>query len=181
MLLVVGVVVRAHGVRGEVVVDVRTDEPEQRFVPGSVLQTDPGPFARVRPAGAWRPPPTLTIETLRPHQGRLLVTFDGIYDRNLAEELRGTALCVDSAEVPDPDDPDEFHDHQLVGLAVVTAAGERIGEVARVDHGAGHDMLVVRRDGGANALVPFVSAIVPEVDLAGGRIVVTPPEGLFDL
>jgi 16S rRNA processing protein RimM len=175
MQLIVGRVVRPHGVRGEVVVEVRTDEPEARFVPGAALVTD------VAGSAAAAVPPTLTIEAVRSHQGRLLVTFDGVYDRDVADGLRGVLLCVDSAEVTPPDDPDEFLDHQLVGLTAVTPAGETLGEVAAIDHAPASDLLVLRRTAGKTALVPFVKAIVPEVDLAGGRVVVDPPEGLLDL
>jgi 16S rRNA processing protein RimM len=201
MQLVVGQVVRAHGVRGEVVVDIRTDEPAERFAVGSVLETDStavrrlasvpsgaprapagADFAEAKPANqAWQVPPTLTIESVRPHQGRLLVVFDGIYDRNLAEELRGVLLCVDSASVPPSGDPDEFNDHQLVGLRAVSTEGSDLGEIVRIDHAPASDLLVLRRPDGREALVPFVKAIVPEVDLAAGRVVLTPPEGLLDL
>lgn len=170
MLLVVGEIVRPHGVRGEVVVNVRTDEPQERFAPGSVLITDPGATVA-----------SLTVETARPHQGRLIVTFEGIDDRDLAEALRRVQLCVDSAALPPPDDPDEFHDFQLVGLTAVDRAGAEIGEVVRIDHAPAADMLVLRRPGGRTSLVPFIAAMVPEVDLAGGRVVITPPEGLLDL
>jgi 16S rRNA processing protein RimM len=169
MLLTIGQIVRPHGIRGEVVVDVRTDEPAARFAVGSTLTTENGG------------PPTLTVESVRPHQGRLLVVFDGVYERDLAERLRGVRLCVDSADVAAPEDPDEFHDHQLVGLRAVTPAGEFVGEVASIDHAPASDLLVLRRPDGRSALVPFVKAIVPEVDLAAGRVVVDPPAGLFDL
>jgi 16S rRNA processing protein RimM len=175
MLLVIGRIARPHGVLGEVLVDVRTDEPAERFVPGSVLATDPGRRA------APHVPPTLTIETVRPHQGRLLVVFDGVYDRDVAEGLRGVLLCVNSDDLPGSDNPDEFSDYELVGLAAVTPDGESLGEVVRVDHAPASELLVLRRPDGRSALVPFVKAIVPEVDLAGGRVVLTPPEGLFDL
>jgi 16S rRNA processing protein RimM len=167
MLLVVGVIVRPHGVRGEVVVDVRTDEPADRFAPGSVLITESGP--------------TLTVESVRPHTGRLIVTFDGVHDREQAEALRRVVLCVDSADLAPPEDPDEYHDFQLVGLTAVDRAGAEIGEVVRIDHAPAADMLVLRRPDGRTALVPFVTAMVPEVDLPGGRVVITPPEGLLDL
>jgi 16S rRNA processing protein RimM len=169
MLLVVGEIVRPHGVRGEVVVAVRTDEPNERFTPGAVLVTDPGE------AGP------LTIEYARPHQGRLIVAFEGVEDRDDADALRKVLVCVDSADIPAPDDPDEFLDHQLVGLTAVDPGGEKIGEVVRIDHGPAHDMLILRRPDGRTALVPFVGAMVPEVDLAGGRMVMTLPEGLLDL
>ena len=169
MLLIVGQIARPHGVRGEVVVEVRTDEPQERYAVGSVLQTDPtvaGP---------------LTVVESRPHQGRFLVTFDGIADRDAADGLRGVLLCVDSADVPPSDDPDEFSDHELVGLRARTPAGEDLGEVVRIEHAPANDLLVLRRPDGGSALVPFVKAFVPEVDVAGGRVVLTPPDGLFDL
>jgi 16S rRNA processing protein RimM len=169
MLLVVGEIVRPHGVRGEVVVDVRTDEPGERFAPGTVLVTDPGS------AGP------LTVEYAKPHLGRLIVAFEGVEDRDDAENLRRVQLCVDSADIPVPDDPDEFLDHQLIGLTAVDATGEKIGEVVRIDHGPAHDMLVLSRPDGRTSLVPFVTAMVPEIDLAGGRLVMTLPEGLLDL
>ncbi len=173
MQLTVGQVIRAHGIRGEVLVDVRTDDPGERFTAGSVLSTDPAD------AGP------LTIEYARGHvtggKPRLIVAFDGVLDRDAAEELRGVRLVVDVDELTVSDDPDEFHDQHLLGLAVVTEAGERIGEVVRIQHAPASDLLVVRLADRREALVPFVRAIVPEVDVAGGRIVVTPPGGLFDL
>jgi 16S rRNA processing protein RimM len=187
MLLVVGEIARPHGIRGEVVVDVRTDEPAERFAPGAVLITDPGGEVLGRrpsappPAGAWQPPPTLTVESARPHLGRMIVTFAGIHERELAEALRRVVLCVDSADIAPSGDPDEYHDHQLIGLAAVDPAGDPVGEVVRIDHAPAADLLVLRRPDGGTALVPFVSAIVPTVDLAAGRVVITAPEGLFDL
>lgn len=185
MRLIVGRIGKPHGIRGEVTVEVRTDEPEARFAPGSVLSTEPGaapPHQPVQELGElFRVPERLTVESARWHQGRMLVAFAGVVGRDVAEALRGTLLSVDIADVPAPEDPDEFHDHQLVGLAVVTVSGERLGEVARVDHAPASDLLVLRRPGGRTALIPFVKAIVPEVDLAGGRVVVDLPAGLLDL
>ena len=185
MLLVVGRIGKPHGIRGEVTVEVRTDEPEARFAPGSVLCTEPGAKPPANPAPGpgvpFQVPAELTIEAARWHQGRLLVVFEGVLERDVAEALRGTLLTVDSADVAPPRDPEEFHDHQLVGLAVVTPAGERLGEVAAIDHGPASDLLVLRRPEGRTALIPFVKSIVPEVDLAGGRVVVDPPAGLLDL
>jgi 16S rRNA processing protein RimM len=166
--LVVGRIGRPHGVRGEVTVEVRTDEPEARFAPGSVLATDPAD------AGP------LTVERARWHRGILLVAFAGVPDRNAAERLRGTLLVIDSADIPPSDDPDEFHDHELLGLAVVTTDGQRVGEVADVLH-HGQDLLVVRRPSGEEVYVPFVKAIVPEVDPGAGRLVIDPPPGLLEL
>jgi 16S rRNA processing protein RimM len=175
VFLVVGRIARPHGIHGEVGIEVRTDEPAARFAPGSVLTTDPGRRA------APDVPATLTVETVRPHQDRLLIVFAGIRDRDAADRLRGVLLCVDSDDVPGSADPDVFNDHQLVGLAAVTPNGESLGEVTGVEHAPASDLLVLRRPDGLDALVPFVRAIVPEVDLAGGRVVLTPPEGLFDL
>lgn len=173
MLLVIGVVIRPHGVRGEVLVDVRTDEPAERFAPGSVLSTDPAD------AGP------LTIEGVRAHTSagkeRLIVAFADVLDRDAADALRGVALQVDAADVPPTEDPDEFHDHQLVGLRAVDEAGELLGDVVRVDHAPANDLLVLRRPDGGQALVPFVRAIVPTVDLDAGQVVLTPPAGLLEL
>jgi 16S rRNA processing protein RimM len=171
--LIIGSIVRAHGTRGEVVVYVTTDEPDDRYVAGSVLQTDPAT------AGP------LTIEAARTYTAggrpQLLVTFEGLFDRDAAERLRGVKLLCDSSEITPSDDPDEFHDFQLVGLSVQLTDGEVVGEVVKVNHGPGADLLIVNRPGRQQALIPFVRAIVPEVDLEGGRVVITPPEGLLDL
>ena len=169
MQLVIGQILRPHGIRGEVVVQVTTDEPGTRYVAGSALMTDPAP------AGP------LTIEAVRPHQGRLIIAFDGVLDRDGADALRGVKLCVDSADLPPPADPDEFHDFQLVGLAAVDLSGEKLGDVVGVQHGPGADLLVLRRSDGGRTLVPFVKAIVPTVDLGARRVVLTPPEGLLEL
>ena len=130
MQLVVGRITRPHGVRGEVSVEVRTDDPDLRFAVGRVMATDPAA------AGP------LTVESVRWHSGRLLIRFAGIGDRNQAEELRGTWLTLDSAEVGSTGDPDEFHDHELIGLAVVTTSGEPVGRVTDVRH-FGQDLLVI--------------------------------------
>ena len=168
MQLVVGRVARAHGITGEVAVDVRTDSPDLRFAPGVQVETDPpdrGP---------------LTVRRTRWHSGRLLVVFDGVGDRSAAEALRGTLLVADSSTSPDGD-PDDFWDHELVGLAAVTVDGAALGTVEEVLHPPGPDLLVIRGSDGAEVLVPFVHAIVPEVDLAAGRLVVDPPVGLLEL
>lgn len=169
MQLVVGRVGRPHGIRGEVTVQVRTDDPGRRFAAGSVLATEP----------ADRGP--LTVLSSRWHSGRLLVSFAGSADRSRAESLTGTLLVVDSAEVGAPEDPDEFNDHDLIGLQVLTTAGELVGTVRDVLH-HGQDLLVVQQAAGpaAEALVPFVTPIVPEVDIAAGRLIIDPPPGLLD-
>jgi 16S rRNA processing protein RimM len=185
MQLVVGQIVRPHGIRGEVVVEVTTDDPAERFAAGSQLATTDLAGTRRPASGAVSPPPVvpphLRIEAVRPHQGRLIIAFEGVMDRDGAEELRGVRLCVDSAEIAEPDDPDEFHDFQLIGLAVVDLDGAPLGEVVRVEHGPAADLLVVRLTDGREALVPFVRAIVPTVDVPGRRVVLTPPPGLLEL
>ncbi|WP_433374614.1 ribosome maturation factor RimM [Streptosporangium sp. CA-115845] len=166
MQLVVGRIGRPHGLRGDVSVEVRTDEPDRRFAPGTALATDPAS------AGP------LVVESRRWHSGILLVRFEGVSDRDQAEDLRGTMLVIDSADIPPSDDPDEFYDHQLIGLAVVKPDGERVGEVSDVLH-HGQDLLVVRR-GKAEVYVPFVKALVPVIDLEKGILVVDGPAGLLD-
>ncbi|MER6830629.1 ribosome maturation factor RimM [Streptosporangium sp. NPDC000563] len=177
MQLVVGRIGRPHGLRGDVSVEVRTDEPDRRFAPGTALATDP---ASTGP---------LVVESRRWHSGILLVRFEGVTGRDRAEELRGTMLVIDSDDIPPPEDPDEFYDHQLIGLTVVKPDGEPVGEVSDVLH-HGQDLLVVRRGkpgargaggaGSAEVYVPFVKALVPEIDLAKGVLVVDAPAGLLD-
>ncbi|MGQ0718274.1 MAG: ribosome maturation factor RimM [Pseudonocardiales bacterium] len=162
---VVGRIGRPHGLRGEVTVQVRTDSPQERFAAGAQLG-----------AGAGR---TLTVDAVRPHAGNLLVRFAGVIDRASAAELRGVLLTVEATELPDLDDPDEFYDHQLEGLTAVGSDGTKLGTVREVVHAPASDLLVVETDRG-EVLVPFVRVIVPEVDLAGGRVVLDPPAGLID-
>jgi 16S rRNA processing protein RimM len=171
--LVVGRVVRAHGVSGELVVEVRTDDPDSRFVVGATLTGKPPKSATGR---------EYTIESVREHSGRLLVRLTGIGDRDTADAMRGVVFVVDSADLPPIDDPDEFYDHQLEGLRVRTVDGQDVGTVAEVLHTPGGELLAVRRDEGAGEmLVPFVSAIVPSVSLADKVIEIDPPEGLLEI
>jgi 16S rRNA processing protein RimM len=170
MQLVVGRVGRPHGLRGEVTVEVRTDDPDQRFAAGSALATIPpdrGP---------------LTVSASRWHSGRLLVCFAGHENRDAAEALRDTMLAIDSDELAPLPDPADFYDHDLIGLRVVTTSGEQVGSVADVLH-HGQDLLVIDGSGkrsGTEILVPFVGAIVPEVDVTAGMLVIDPPPGLLD-
>jgi len=179
MRIVVGRIGRPHGIRGEVVIGVRTDEPDLRFAVGATLDArstsdDAGPE---NGAGGGR----LTVASVRWHSGQLLVAFAGITDRTAAAELTGSWLSVDSSQLPDTGDPDEFRDYELIGLSVRTCAGDPVGVVTDVLH-YGQDLLVVRRaDGqGGDHLVPFVKAIVPEVDVRAGLVVIDPPPGLLD-
>ena len=173
MQVTVGRIGRPHGVRGDVVVGVRTDEPELRFARGSRLDTDPASHG------------PLIVAASRWHSGELLVRFEEISDRTAAAELGGTWLLVDSATLAALDDPDEFRDGDLVGLTVRTVGGTVVGTVADVLH-HGQDVLAI--DPAATVgprpeqiLIPFVKAIVPEVDVAGGILVIDPPDGLLNL
>jgi 16S rRNA processing protein RimM len=170
MDLVVGRVVKAHGVTGEVVVEIRTDDPDTRFAPGTILRGQ----AKAGPDRSY------TVDSARQHSGRLLVRLDGVADRNAAESLKGTLFVVDSADLPPIEEPDEYYDHQLEGLQVRTTAGAQVGTVAEVLHTAAGELLSVRTEEG-EVLVPFVSAIVTSVSLADQTIEIDPPEGLLEL
>jgi 16S rRNA processing protein RimM len=169
--VVVGRVGKPHGIRGEVTVDVRTDEPERRFVAGARLRAQP-------PAGSVSGLRELTVARTRWHQGVLLATFEEIPDRNAAEAARGTLLHVTLGAGDTPEDPDEYYAHQLVGLAAYDVDGSRIGEVTALVPGGAQDLLTVRTPDGRDALVPFVTALVPEVDLEAGRVVIADRPGL---
>lgn len=168
--VVVGRIGKPHGIRGEVTVDVRTDEPERRYVDGAVLHVE-------APRGSAFPARTLTVTRTRWHQGVLLASFAELSDRNAAEAARGVVLraFVPADEVPE--DPEEFYDHQLIGLAAHDVDGTHLGEVVGLLHGA-QDLLRVRTPEGREGLVPFVAALVPEVDVAGGRVVIADRPGL---
>ncbi|WP_019818356.1 ribosome maturation factor RimM [Saccharomonospora saliphila] len=169
MQVVVGRVVKPHGIRGELAVDVRTDSPEARFAEDAVLT------GRTRD-GTTR---TLTVAAVRPHGGRLLVRFAEAGDRTAAEGLRGMTLLAEADALPPTDDPDEFYDHELEGLRAELADGTAVGTVREVVHVPAGELLAVDVSG-REVLVPFVAAIVPRVDVDAGRIVLDPPEGLLD-
>ncbi|MDH6245126.1 ribosome maturation factor RimM [Mycobacterium sp. OTB74] len=175
MDLVVGRVVKAHGISGEVVVEVRTDDPGERFSPGSSLRSKPG--AR----SAERAERTYVVESVREHGGRLLVRLTGVSDRNAADGLRGTLFLVDTADLPPIDEPDEFYDHQLEGLRVRTVDGVEVGVVTEVLHTPGGELLSVRTESGKEVLVPFVTEMVPTVSLADSLVEIDPPDGLLEL
>ncbi|AYY15352.1 ribosome maturation factor RimM [Actinobacteria bacterium YIM 96077] len=188
-MVTVGRVAKAHGVRGEVSVEIRTDTPDERFAAGTVLRTA-SPRSTMSSRRGVRahgesapgsPPSSLTVRDSRWHQGRLLVLFEGVEGRDAAEALRGVELQVEIGDNETPEDPEEFFDHQLVGLQVVTAEDAEIGEVTEVIHGPAQELLAVRPRGGGEVLVPFVSEIVTDVDVAAGKLVVSPPPGLVDL
>lgn len=171
MELTVGRVVKAHGIGGEIVVEIRTDDPDARFAPGNTLR---GKASR---GGGER---DFVVESVREHSGRLLVRLAGITDREAADALRGTLFVVDSDDLPPIDEADTYYDHELEGLHVRTITGRDVGVVAEVLHTAAGELLAVRRESG-EALVPFVTAIVTSVSLDDGTIEIDPPEGLLDL
>ena len=165
--LQVGRIGRAHGIRGEVTVTPLTDEPAARFAVGTTLQTDSPSRPELTVAGARRSGPVQ------------VVAFEGIVDRNTAELLRGLHLLVEAESLPQPEDEDEFYDHQLIGLKVHDPVGALLGEVVDVMHPPAAPVLVVSRPDGGEELVPFVRAVVPDVDLTAGHLIVDPPDGMF--
>jgi 16S rRNA processing protein RimM len=176
--LTVGRVVKAHGIGGEVVVQIRTDDPAGRFAPGTTLRAKLSRSSKER---------NVVVESAREHGGRLLVRLAGVADRDAADALRGAVFVVDSDDLPPIDEPDTYYDHQLEGLRVRTTSGQEIGVVAEVLHTAAGELLAVScaPDGGdgetREVLVPFVSAIATLVSLDDGIIEIDPPEGLLDL
>lgn len=166
MRVVIGRIGKAHGIRGDVTVEVRTDEVDRRFAIGTtLLSTHATP---------------LVIADSRDHSGRLLLRFEGIDDRNGAEALRGIMLEADIDPTEMPTDEDEYYDRQLVGLSAVRVNGEVLGSVSEVVHLPGHDLLAITTALRGEVLVPFVHEIVREVDLLEGRVVIDPPGGMFE-
>ncbi len=163
--------VKAHGIGGEVVVEVRTDDPAARFAPGTTLRAKDSRRGWVR---------DYAVEGAREHGARLLVRLAGVSDRDTADALRGSLFVIDSDDLPPIDEPDTYYDHQLEGLQVRTTTGQDVGVVAEVLHTAAGELLAVRRDSG-EVLVPFVGAIVTSVSLDDGIVEIDPPEGLLDL
>ena len=167
MQVVVARVGKAHGLRGEVTVQVLTDDPDERFVPGATFMTEPAD------AGP------LVLRSARDNNGILLLGFEHTDDRSGAEALRGIKLLAEA--LGDDGDEETWYERDLVGLRVVTVAGVEVGEVTALESRPAQDLLVLRLADGREALVPFVRAIVPEVDIQGGRVVLDPPAGLLDL
>ena len=166
MLLVVGRIGRAHGVLGEVTIEIRTDLPDERFFIGATLTTDPverGP---------------LTIESVRDHNGILLLKFKEASDRTAVEKLRDTLLMADVDMADEAVVEGEYHVQQLVGLEVVDTSGNTFGELADVLNLPGQDVLAINTPNG-EVLIPFVKEFVPTVDLENRKITIAPPEGLL--
>jgi 16S rRNA processing protein RimM len=162
----VGRIGKPHGIRGEVTVEPRTDEPEVRFAPGNTV---------LRESGS-----DLVVSSMHWHSGRLLLKFLGIDDRNAAETLRGSILQVERDLEDTPEDPAEYYDSNLVGCSVITIGGTQVGVVTDVLHLPAQDVLVVSGDE-REVLIPFVDHIVPEIDIQTRIITIDPPDGLLDL
>ncbi|MEE1618877.1 ribosome maturation factor RimM [Brachybacterium sp. J153] len=168
--VIVATIGRAHGLRGEVALLLRTDQPEERFERGTA-------FAVQTPAG----PRTLTIARTRLQQDRWYVTFAEVADRTDAESLRGVDLEIEvDAEEEAEEDPDAWYPSQLTGLEVVHVDGHRLGTVAGIEHLPAQDLLIVRTADRRRVQLPLVEQLVPVVDLEAGRITANPPGGLFD-
>lgn len=171
MLLTVAVIGPAHALRGEVRLEIRTEDPEGRLAPGTVLPVEPatGPAAFG----------SLTVERLRFDGTRWFATFAEARDRTAAEALRGARLLVDTDEdEPDPED-EGWYAHELVGLRALHVDGTVLGAVTDLEPGVAQDRLVVRTPAGVDVAVPFVAQLVPEVDLESGTVTIDPPGGLF--
>ena len=166
MNTVVGVIGRPHGVRGEVALELRTDEPERRFAPGQVLRQEGG--TRL-----------FTVRSVRDHSGRLIVRFAELADRADAEAVRGTLLVAVVEPDERPAEPGEFYDRQLIGLRATTPDGAEVGTVASVLHLPAQDLLEIETAGGPR-LVPFVVALVPDIDLEAGLLTIADVAGLLD-
>lgn len=174
--LVLARIGKPHGLLGEVTVQLHTDDPEGRLVTGVT-------FATQAQAGSGVPR-TLTLRSTRVHNGTWLLAFEQIPDRTGAESLRGTRLLADleSLQSQDRADDDEgWYEDELVGLTVLTRDDVLVGTVTGLQTGPAQDLLVVALEAGGTAYLPFVEAIVPEVDVPAGRVVVDPPDGLLEL
>ncbi|MCG7415140.1 ribosome maturation factor RimM [Microbacterium aurum] len=168
----VGRLVKAHGLKGALKLELYTDDPDGRFVPGAVFTL------QVPESSPWHGK-TVTVREFRWMNSHPVVFFDEVEDRTAAESIVRAILWIDQDESA-PAEDDAWYDHQLTGLDVFRD-GVSVGRVIRVDHLPAQDLLVVRPTGTDDeVLVPFVAAIVPQVDIAAGRVIVTPPAGLFE-
>ncbi|RQP12541.1 MAG: ribosome maturation factor RimM [Microbacteriaceae bacterium] len=166
----VGRLLKAHGLKGALKLELYTDDPAKRFVPGATFSL------QVPTSSPWHGK-TLELTELRWYNGHPVAFFEGVVDRTAAESLVKAILWID-ADVAADQEPDAWYDHQLVGLRALRD-GVEVGRVVRVDHLPAQDLLVVKA-GDREVLVPFVSAIVPAVDVEAGTVTLTPPAGLFE-
>ncbi|MFT4028657.1 MAG: ribosome maturation factor RimM [Protaetiibacter sp.] len=166
----VGRLLKAHGLKGALKLELYTDNPAKRFVPGATFSL------QVPQASPWHGK-TLELAELRWYNGHPVAFFAGVDDRTAAESLVKAILWID-ADVASEQEPDAWYDHQLVGLRALRG-GVELGAVVRVEHLPAQDLLVVET-ADREVLVPFVAAIVPAVDIEAGTVTLTPPTGLFE-
>jgi 16S rRNA processing protein RimM len=167
----VGRLTKAHGLKGAIKIELYTDDPERRFIPGAVFSL------QVPESSPWHGKSLELIE-LKWYNSHPVAFFKDVNDRTAAESLIKAILLIEHDPAEAPDEEDAWYDHQLIGLAVVRD-GVKVGTVARLDHLPAQDLLHIETDAG-DVMVPFVKAIVPTVDVAAGTITVTPPAGLFE-
>jgi 16S rRNA processing protein RimM len=167
----VGRLTKAHGLKGAIKLELFTDDPDKRFVPGAV-------FTLQVPTGSPWHGKTLTLSELRWYNGHPVGFFEGVPDRTAAETLIKAILWIEQDTAEPSSEEDAWYDHQLVGLAV-SRDGQTIGSVARVEHFPAQDLLIVKTDKG-QVMLPFVKALVPAVDIIAGIVTITPPAGLFE-
>lgn len=167
--VIIARIVRARGIRGEVSCDLETDFP-QRFASLDTVTVRKADGSRIN----------LNVESHRFHKGRVLLKFEGYDSMDRADELAGAYLVVPRSEAM-PLQDGEFYEYDLVGSEVVTVAGDRVGQVARLMRTGGTDILVVEGEDETEYLIPFADEICTEVDVSAGRVTVDPPKGLFDL
>ncbi|CAB4338486.1 unannotated protein [freshwater metagenome] len=160
MRLNVGRIGRAHGILGEATIEVRTDEAEDRFALGSILETDSHGL--------------LTVSSARVHNGILLLGFEGISSRNQVEELRNELLYADVDIDAEAEDEDDYHVLQLIGCMTFLEDGSEFGPVTEVLNLPGQDVLSIKSADG-EVLIPFVRQLVPEVDIRNKKMTVIPP------
>jgi 16S rRNA processing protein RimM len=168
----VGRLVKAHGLKGAIKLELYTDSPDQRFKPGQVLEL------QVPETSEWFGK-TITVSELRFYNQSPVLFLEGIEDRSKAETLIKAILLIETEADVLPEEPEAWYDHQLVGLRALVGQ-ESVGTVIRVDHLPAQDLLAIETANG-EVLVPFVKQIVPEVDIKSGQLVLTPPDGLFEV
>ena len=167
----VGRLLKAHGLKGAIKLELYTDDPALRFVPGSVYTL------QVPEESPWVGK-TVTLKELKWYNDQAVVFLDGIDDRDAAESLVKAILWVDEAQDSRPVEEDAWYDYQLIGLTV-RRNGHAVGTITRVDHFPAQDLLIIDT-GDAEVLVPFVKAIVTRVDIEAGTMDIDPPIGLFE-
>lgn len=167
----VGRLTKAHGLKGAIKIELYTDEPEKRFIPGAVFSL------QVPDSSPWHGK-TIELNELRWYNSHPVAFFKGIDDRTTAESTIKAILWVDHDTTVLPDEPDAWYDHQLTGLKVIRD-GVEVGTVGAVEHLPSQDLLVIKTANG-DVMLPFVKALVPEVDFEAGTMTITPPGGLFE-